>query len=102
MIFAAPEYWGRFFFPTHWNPPHAGIVFFIYLMRDFPKETELSIHQTHFMALSPFAGRLPDPSMLVNIPALITAYYTGVPDPSDPDQRIAFGTSDRKSTRLNS
>ena len=71
MIFTAPAHEGRFFY---------------YLMLDFPKETELSIHQIHFMALSPFAGRLPDPSMLVNIPALITAYYTGIPDPSDPDQ----------------
>ena len=31
--------------------------------------------------------------MLVNVPRLITAYYTGVPDPSVPAQRIAFGTS---------
>src|ERR1700761_6586078 len=52
------------------------------------------------MALSPFAGRLPDPSMLVNVPALITAYYTGVPDPSDPDQRIAFGTSGHRGSSL--
>src|SRR6201996_4283882 len=52
------------------------------------------------MALSPFAGRLPDPSMLVNVPALITAYYTGVPDPSDPDQRIAFGTSGHRGGSL--
>jgi phosphoglucomutase len=45
------------------------------------------------MALSPLAGHLPDLSTLVNVPALITAYYTGIPDPSIPDQRIAFGTS---------
>jgi phosphoglucomutase len=31
--------------------------------------------------------------MLVNIPRLITAYYTEVPDPSVPEQRVAFGTS---------
>ena len=31
--------------------------------------------------------------MLVNVPKLITAYYTDVPDPSVPEQRIAFGTS---------
>ena len=31
--------------------------------------------------------------MLVNVPRLITAYYTEVPDPSVPEQRVAFGTS---------
>jgi phosphoglucomutase len=33
------------------------------------------------------------PSDLVNIPRLITAYYTGHPDPALPGQRVAFGTS---------
>jgi phosphoglucomutase len=31
--------------------------------------------------------------MLVDVPRLITAYYTGVPDPTVPAQRVAFGTS---------
>ena len=31
--------------------------------------------------------------MLVNVPRLITAYYTEAPDPSVPEQRVAFGTS---------
>ena len=31
--------------------------------------------------------------MLVDVPRLVTAYYTGVPDFSVPGQRIAFGTS---------
>jgi len=31
--------------------------------------------------------------MLVNVPKLVTAYYTEVPDPSVPAQRVAFGTS---------
>ena len=52
------------------------------------------------MALSPFAGRLPDPSMLINTPAVVTAYYTGIPDPSAPDQRIAFGTSGHRGGSL--
>lgn len=52
------------------------------------------------MALSPLAGQLPDPSTLINIPALITAYYTGVPDPSIPEQRIAFGTSGHRGGAL--
>ena len=31
--------------------------------------------------------------MLVNVPKLVSAYYTEVPDPSVPEQRVAFGTS---------
>ena len=34
-----------------------------------------------------------EPSDLVNVPRLITAYYTGRPDPAVPEQRVAFGTS---------
>ncbi len=45
------------------------------------------------MNVSPRAGKPADPSMLVNVPTLITAYYTEVPDPSVPAQRVAFGTS---------
>jgi len=41
----------------------------------------------------PRAGQPADPSMLVNVPRLITAYYAGRPDPSVPAQRVAFGTS---------
>ncbi|MDZ4347483.1 MAG: phosphoglucomutase (alpha-D-glucose-1,6-bisphosphate-dependent) [Candidatus Binatia bacterium] len=45
------------------------------------------------MKLSPMAGKSAAPSMLVNVPKLITAYYTEQPDPSVPEQRVAFGTS---------
>ena len=45
------------------------------------------------MEVSPFAGKPAESSMLVNVPKLITAYYTDVPDPSVPEQRVAFGTS---------
>jgi phosphoglucomutase len=31
--------------------------------------------------------------MLVNVPRLVTSYYTEVPDPSAPEQRVSFGTS---------
>jgi len=31
--------------------------------------------------------------MLVDVPRLVSAYYTGRPDPSVPSQRVAFGTS---------
>jgi phosphoglucomutase len=45
------------------------------------------------MKISLFAGKLAEPSMLVNVPKLITAYYTEVPDPSVSEQRVSFGTS---------
>jgi phosphoglucomutase len=38
--------------------------------------------------------------MLADIPRLITAYYTGKPDPSVPSQRVAFGTSGHRGTSL--
>jgi phosphoglucomutase len=41
----------------------------------------------------PRAGLPAVASDLVNIPRLITAYYTGRPDPALPGQRVAFGTS---------
>ena len=45
------------------------------------------------MSTSPWAGKPAEPSMLVNVPRLMTAYYTQRPDPSVPEQRVAFGTS---------
>jgi len=45
------------------------------------------------MKVSPFAGKPAEPAMLVNVPKLVTAYYTEVPDPEVPEQRIMFGTS---------
>jgi phosphoglucomutase len=45
------------------------------------------------MALHPRAGQSPTADDLVNIPRLITAYYTEHPDVSEPSQRVSFGTS---------
>ena len=45
------------------------------------------------MSLDPNAGKPAQPSMLVNVPRLITAYYTGRPDLAVRAQRVAFGTS---------
>jgi phosphoglucomutase len=45
------------------------------------------------MKVSPSAGKPAEASMLVNVPRLVTAYYTEVPDPSVAEQRVAFGTS---------
>jgi phosphoglucomutase len=45
------------------------------------------------MEISPLAGKPADPTSLVDVPKLVTAYYTGIPDPSVPGQRVLFGTS---------
>jgi phosphoglucomutase len=45
------------------------------------------------MTNSPRAGQPALPSELVDVPALLRAYEEIRPDPSDPAQRVAFGTS---------
>lgn len=45
------------------------------------------------MSVHELAGRAAPESLLVNVPRLITAYYAGRPDISDPAQRVTFGTS---------
>jgi phosphoglucomutase len=52
------------------------------------------------MSLSPFAGKIADASLLVNLPRLVSAYYTHRPDPKDPQQRVAFGTSGHRGSSL--
>ena len=53
------------------------------------------------MALHPQAGKTATPDQLVNIPRLITAYFTGQPDPSVREQRVSFGTSGHRGSSLN-
>jgi len=43
--------------------------------------------------LSPLAGKAAPASILVDVPRLITAYYTERPDVEQREQRVAFGTS---------
>ncbi len=45
------------------------------------------------MGLNPLAGKPASASILINVPRLITAYYTEKPDPAVREQRVAFGTS---------
>ena len=52
------------------------------------------------MKVSPLAGKPAEISMLVDVPRLITAYYTERPDPSAPEQRVAFGTSGHRGSAL--
>ena len=48
----------------------------------------------------PAAGQLPDPASLVDVGALLDAYYDRCPDPAVPEQRVAFGTSGHRGTSL--
>ena len=52
------------------------------------------------MKVSPFAGKPADASLLVNVPRLVTAYFTELPDPSVPAQRVAFGTSGHRGSSI--
>jgi len=52
------------------------------------------------MSVHELAGKLAPRSLLANIPRLISAYYTHKPDPSDPAQRVAFGTSGHRGSSL--
>jgi phosphoglucomutase len=52
------------------------------------------------MKVSPLAGKPATPAMLVDVPRLVTAYYTERPDPSVPAQRVAFGTSGHRGSAL--
>jgi phosphoglucomutase len=53
------------------------------------------------MAISEFAGRPAEPSMLVDVDRLVRAYHERRPDPTDPAQRVAFGTSGHRGSSLN-
>ena len=53
------------------------------------------------MNVSPLAGKLASPATLVNIPKLLSAYYTEVPDFSVPAQHVSFGTSGHRGSALN-
>ncbi|MER8007910.1 phosphoglucomutase (alpha-D-glucose-1,6-bisphosphate-dependent) [Streptomyces sp. NPDC094149] len=46
------------------------------------------------------AGRPAGPEDLVDVARLVTAYYALHPDPSDPGQRVAFGTSGHRGSSL--
>jgi phosphoglucomutase len=43
--------------------------------------------------ISPLAGHPAPRALLVDVPRLVTAYFANVPDPAEPAQRVAFGTS---------
>src|SRR5215212_5692444 len=52
------------------------------------------------MATHPLAGKPAPRELLVNVPRLISAYYTGKPDASISEQQVAFGTSGHRGSSL--
>ena len=51
-------------------------------------------------APDPAAGKPVAANALANIPKLVTAYFASKPDPADPAQRVAFGTSGHRGSSL--
>src|SRR3954454_8821299 len=48
----------------------------------------------------PRAGQLALPEDLIDVDAVVGAYYDLVPDPHDPDQQVVFGTSGHRGSSL--
>ncbi len=46
------------------------------------------------------AGKPATPELLVNVPRLVSAYYTRTPDVTNPTERVAFGTSGHRGSSL--
>jgi phosphoglucomutase len=53
------------------------------------------------VTISERAGRPADPSILVDVDRLVRAYYQLRPDPAEPTQRVAFGTSGHRGSAFN-
>jgi phosphoglucomutase len=54
------------------------------------------------MKIHDLAGKPVPRSMLANIPRLVAAYYTYMPDIEEPGQRVSFGTSGHRGSSLKS
>jgi len=52
------------------------------------------------MPINAAAGEPAQPSNLVNVPRLVTAYFEDRPDPKIPEQRVTFGTSGHRGSAL--
>jgi len=52
------------------------------------------------MSLSPLAGQLAPPEVLVDLDGLERAYHERQPDPADPAQQVRFGTSGHRGSAL--
>ncbi len=56
--------------------------------------------ETTTTKINPLAGKPVELSALVDIPKLVTAYFTDIPDPSVPAQKVTFGTSGHRGSAL--
>ncbi|MFO7930137.1 MAG: phosphoglucomutase, alpha-D-glucose phosphate-specific, partial [Desulfosalsimonas sp.] len=52
------------------------------------------------MTVHELAGKKAPAGMLINVPRLVSAYYTHRPDPEDPAQQVEFGTSGHRGSAL--
>jgi phosphoglucomutase len=52
------------------------------------------------MTRASLAGKPAPRELLANIPRLVSAYYTEQPNPDDPIERVAFGTSGHRGSSL--
>src|SRR5262245_11502387 len=52
------------------------------------------------MSTHPLAGKPAPRDLLVNLPRLVSAYYTYSPDATIPEQQVAFGTSGHRGSSL--
>lgn len=52
------------------------------------------------MTIHELAGKPAPPELLINVPRLISAYYTLKPDPDDPACLVSFGTSGHRGASL--
>ena len=53
------------------------------------------------MVANPRAGQPAQPEDLVDLPHLVTSYYSTEPDPDDAAQQVVFGTSGHRGSALN-
>lgn len=53
------------------------------------------------MPTSALAGTLPAHAALINVPVLVSAYYSRIPDAANPIQQVSFGTSGHRGTSMN-
>jgi phosphoglucomutase len=52
------------------------------------------------MSAHPRAGRPAEPADLIDVPKVVSRYYTDHPDPAEARQRVAFGTSGHRGSSL--
>lgn len=52
------------------------------------------------MSIHPLAGKLPPPSILINVPELVSAYFNLIPNPNKNAERVCFGTSGHRGNAI--